>query len=168
MFFDKTQQSWRFRVCSFMGVAAKNVSGSTLHSALNLNDRKGSKLSAKSRRDLIVKWDGVDFLFVDEKSVIGRKLLVSMHEALCVAKGNDLPFGGMNVIFAGDFGQLPPVGQRSLYSCVRGHNMANTKVQADVFGRLLWLCIDVVVKLVQVMRQFGEENECFVDLLTRL
>ncbi|KAF8123176.1 hypothetical protein EV363DRAFT_1139644, partial [Boletus edulis] len=82
-FFDKTQQSRRFRVCSFMGVAAKNVSGSTLHSALNLNDRKGSRLSAKSRRDLIVKWDGVDFLFVDEKSVIGRKLLVSMHEALC-------------------------------------------------------------------------------------
>jgi hypothetical protein len=28
----------------------------------------------------------------------------------------DLPFGGMNIIFAGDFTQLPPVGGSSLYS----------------------------------------------------
>ncbi|KAF8123346.1 hypothetical protein EV363DRAFT_1180216, partial [Boletus edulis] len=37
-FFNHTRQGRRFRVCSFMGVAAENVSGSTLHSALNLNE----------------------------------------------------------------------------------------------------------------------------------
>ncbi|KAF8123177.1 hypothetical protein EV363DRAFT_1100578, partial [Boletus edulis] len=78
------------------------------------------------------------------------------------------PFGGVNVIFAGDFGQLPPVGQRALYSRVKCHSVSNPKVQADVFGRLLWLSVDDVVKLVQVMRQSGEENQLFVELLTRL
>lgn len=62
-----------------MGVAAKNVSGTTLHSALNLNERKDSRMTTKSIRDLIMKWEGVDFLFVDEVSVIGQKMMVSIH-----------------------------------------------------------------------------------------
>ncbi|KAF8123676.1 hypothetical protein EV363DRAFT_1114582, partial [Boletus edulis] len=83
-YFNRVGQSRWFRVCSFMGVAARNIYGSTLHAALNLNDRKGSKMSAKARRDLITKWEGVNFLFVDEVSVVGRRLLVSIHEALCI------------------------------------------------------------------------------------
>ena len=167
-FFKQAGQARRFRVCSFMGVAARNVARSTLHAALNLNDRKGSRLSAKSRRDLITKCEGVDFLLVDEVSVVGRKLLVTIHEALCIAKGNDLPFGDVNIIFAGDFAQLPPVGQRSLYSQTKGHNISNPNVQADVFGRLLWLSVDVVVLLTQSMRQSGDANKGFVELLGRL
>ncbi|KAF8059272.1 hypothetical protein FPV67DRAFT_1393684, partial [Lyophyllum atratum] len=33
-FFDTQNQSRRLRVCSFMGIAARNVSGMTLHAAL--------------------------------------------------------------------------------------------------------------------------------------
>ena len=167
-FFTRTGQARRFQVCSFMGVAARNVSGSTLHAALNLNERRGSGYSAKSRRDLIAKWEGVDFLLVDEVSVIGRKMLVSIHEALCIAKGNDLPFGGVNIVFAGDFAQLPPVGQRSLYCRTNGHNVSTPRAQSDVFGRLLWLSVDVVVLLTQVLRQSGNADIAFVELLSRL
>ncbi|KAF8130602.1 hypothetical protein EV363DRAFT_1146441, partial [Boletus edulis] len=69
-YFNHVGQSQRFHICSFMGIAARNVYGSTLHAALNLNDRKGSKMLAKARRDLITKWEGVDFLFIDEVSVV--------------------------------------------------------------------------------------------------
>lgn len=164
-FFRQVGQSRRFRVCSYMGVAARNVSGTMLHSALNLNERRGSGMNTKSIRDLITKWDGVDFLFVDEVSVIGRKMMVSIHKALCAAKGNDLPFGGMNIIFAGDFGQLPPVAQSALYKRSIGRKVSDPGVQADVFGRLLWLSVNVVVLLVDSMRQAGEENKRFVELL---
>ena len=167
-FFARTGQARRFRVCSFMGVAARNVSGSTLHAALNLNERMGSRYSARSKRDLIAKWEGVNFLLVDEVSVIGRKMLVSIHEALCIAKGNDLPFGGVNIVFAGDFAQLPPVGQRSLYCRTNSHNVANPRAQADIFVRLLWLSVDVIVLLTQVMRQSANADLTFVDLLFRL
>ncbi|KAF8546020.1 hypothetical protein OG21DRAFT_1370384, partial [Imleria badia] len=40
--------------------------------------------------------------------------------------------------------------------------------QADVFGRVLWLSIDVVVMLTEAMRHCGEENQEFMDLLFRL
>lgn len=106
-FFLWTGQAWRFRVCSLMGVAARNISGSTLHVALNLNERRGSRFSVKSRCDLIAKWEGVDFLLIDKVSVIGHKMFVSIHVALCITKGNNLPFGGVNIVFAGDFAQLP-------------------------------------------------------------
>ncbi|KDR65414.1 hypothetical protein GALMADRAFT_81911, partial [Galerina marginata CBS 339.88] len=33
-----------------------------------------------------------------------------------LANVHDKPFGGMNMIFAGDFAQLPPVGGERLYS----------------------------------------------------
>lgn len=78
-FFRQIDHSRQFCVCSYMGVAAKNVSGTTLHSALNLNERKDSRMTTKSIRDLIMKWEGVDFLFVDEVSVIGQKMMVSIH-----------------------------------------------------------------------------------------
>ncbi|KAF8122154.1 hypothetical protein EV363DRAFT_1140523, partial [Boletus edulis] len=100
--------------------------------------------------------------------VVGRRLLVSIHEALCIAKGNDMPFGGINIIFAGDFAQLPPVGQRSLYSRTRSRRVSNPGVQADLFGRLLWLSVGVVVLLTHIVRQSGSENAAFVDLLGRL
>ncbi|KAJ3843075.1 hypothetical protein F5878DRAFT_508978, partial [Lentinula raphanica] len=34
-FFQSTNQTRRFRLCSYTGVAANNISGMTLHSALN-------------------------------------------------------------------------------------------------------------------------------------
>lgn len=151
-----------------MGVAVRNVSGMMLHSALNLNERRGSRMTAKSICDLITKWEGVDFLFIDKVLVIRCKMIVAIHEALCTAKGNDLPFGGVNVIFAGDFGQLLPIAQSALYKRSVGRKFSDPGVQANVFGRLLWLSVSIVVLLVKSMRQAGEENIRFVELLDQL
>jgi hypothetical protein len=69
-------------------------------------------------------WEGVDYLFIDEISMIGCSLLYNISEALIEAKGNTSPFGGINVIFAGDFAQLPPVGDIRLSATV---DMSQTK-----------------------------------------
>ncbi|KAF8123345.1 hypothetical protein EV363DRAFT_1106481, partial [Boletus edulis] len=100
--------------------------------------------------------------------VIGHRLLVSIHEALCIAKGNDLPFGGVNIIFAGDFTQLPPVAQSALYARVKGNNISCSKTQLDMFGKVLWLSVSVVVFLTENMRQATDKNRPFVSLLGRL
>ncbi|KAF6758386.1 hypothetical protein DFP72DRAFT_1006126, partial [Ephemerocybe angulata] len=68
-FFIQRGERERLRLASFTGVAARNISGSTLHSALNLVQRKSKAGSDKSKRDLIALWEGVDFLFVDEVSM---------------------------------------------------------------------------------------------------
>ncbi|KAG1808509.1 hypothetical protein EV424DRAFT_1269690, partial [Suillus variegatus] len=39
-FFNRRGQDKRLRLTSFMGVAARNIAGMTLHSALNLNQRR--------------------------------------------------------------------------------------------------------------------------------
>ena len=167
-FFDRRNQSRRFRLSSYTGVAAKNISGMTLHAALCLNQRKSKGSSDKTRRDLISMWEGVDYLFVDEVSMIGCQLMLKISEALNDAKENQSPFGGMNIVFAGDFSQLPPVGDTRLFSQINTHDVKTRRGQESIFGKLLWLSVKTVVILDQVMRQSGERNNRFVDLLQRL
>ena len=155
-----------------MGVAAKNISGMTLHAALNLGCWKRSKSShLKGARDRIAMWDGVDYLFIDEVSMIGCQFLCQISEALTEAKGNTNAFGNINIIFAGDFAQLGPVGDSRLFSHVDTNNIArsnSTHGKKIMFGKLLWLSITTVVILTEIMRQSGPENIPFTQCLDRL
>ena len=56
-------------------------------------------------------WEGVDYLLVDEISMVGAQFLETINNALCSVKGNNSPFSNVSVIFIGDFVQLPPVAQ---------------------------------------------------------
>jgi hypothetical protein len=42
-------------------------------------------------------WEGVDYLFIDEVSMISCKFLCRISEALSPAKGDTRAFGGINV-----------------------------------------------------------------------
>jgi ATP-dependent DNA helicase PIF1 len=58
-------------------------------------------------------WTGVDILIVDEVSMMSKKLFDLLNElGRRVRKNSDRPFGGIQVIFSGDFYQLPPVGDK--------------------------------------------------------
>ena len=166
--FQRRKESRRFRLSSYTGVAARHISGMTLHSALSINQRSKGKAKNHTRRDLVAMWEGVGYLFIDEVSMIGCNFLLQISEALTEAKGNTAPFGGINVIFAGDFAQLPPVGQTRLYSHISTHGASTKQGQDMLFGKLLWLSVRTVVILRQVMRQQGEQNQSFVSLLERL
>ena len=169
-FFKRKQQSRRLRLASFTGAAAKNIGGTTLHTALCMNAASKKSTGTKTRTDLIAMWDGVDHLLVDEVSMIGCSLLVDIHNALVNATGRTEPFGGINIIFAGDFAQLPPVGDTKLYAHLNYNKLHvdTPSGQKTVFGKLLWRAIDTVVILTEQMRQAGEANAKFVSLLSRL
>ena len=123
-FFESKDQSRRFRVCSYMGIAARNVGGMTLHAALCLGQKKNG---AKSKENLMSMWNGVDFLLIDEVSMISCEFLLQISEALSNAKGNSLPFRGVNVIFAGDFAQLPPFQTRLYANLKSRYGIGTTK-----------------------------------------
>jgi ATP-dependent exoDNAse (exonuclease V) alpha subunit len=162
-YFNAHGEAQRLRLASFTGIAAKNINGTTLHTALTLNQgQKNWKVKGKMKTDLIAMWLGVDYLFVDEVSMTGCKLLLQIHEALVDAKGCTEPFDGISVIFAGDFAQLPPVSQTKIFSQTK-----STK-EAVVFRQLLWRSITTVVMLTEQMRQAGPENQQFVEMLSRL
>ena len=169
-FLDSRAQSRQLRLTSYTGVAACNISGMTLHSASSIKQKHKSGPS-NATHDLIAMWEGADYLFIDEISMIGCNFLVDISEALTAAKGNTTAFGGINVIFAGDFAQLPPIGQKRLFNHLDTRTVAQggTKAgQKTILGKLLWLSVTQVVILDKVMRQFGPENEPFMKLLGRL
>ena len=63
-FFIRRGQERRFRVASYTNVAAKTISGMTVHSALSLNQHKKGNANGKTRRDLTAMWEGVDFFLL--------------------------------------------------------------------------------------------------------
>ncbi|KAG1811911.1 hypothetical protein EV424DRAFT_1275663, partial [Suillus variegatus] len=67
------------------------------------------------------------------------------------------PYGGVNLIFAGDFGQLRPPKSNALYSYKLVKNLApatmqTIKGQSALHGAFLWRQVDTVVELKQNWR----------------
>lgn len=57
-------------------------------------------------------WLQTDVLVVDEVSMMSKKLFELCDAIAKKVRGNNLPFGGMQIVFSGDFYQLPPVGEK--------------------------------------------------------
>ena len=168
-FFDSRGEQRKFRLSSYMGIAAKNINGMTLHQLLSLNTKSSRRKNSKALQELKALWEGVMYLFIDEISMIGCKFLSYISETLCLALGDTRPFGGLSVIFAGDFAQLPPVKTTRLYARIdtrqREQNLA---FQQTVAGKMLWLSVDIIIQLKHLHRQQGSENARFQQLLSHM
>ena len=114
------KQGVDFQFAALQNLNAASVGGSTLHQALGLETggarrRKGqASLAALAKRVSRWRW-----LVVDEISMVSAKLLAQIDTKLRSlvhlhgtykqgADGMDRPFGGLNVLFVGDFFQLDP------------------------------------------------------------
>ncbi|KAA1478530.1 hypothetical protein DENSPDRAFT_845650 [Dentipellis sp. KUC8613] len=60
-FFHRRGEDRRLRLCSYMGVAARNINGVTLHAALCLKATNDTSDDTCSRADLPAMWEGVDY-----------------------------------------------------------------------------------------------------------
>jgi hypothetical protein len=144
-------------VTGLTGAAASNVRGSTLHSAVGIKVEKGEtdqKMTSKKKKE----WLDRQYLIVDEVSMMDSKLITKLHNKLCSAKSSTdrVKFGVVNIIFCGDFLQIPSVSEHRLYSNKPGSQ----------HGNHLWHSMNVIVKLKKQMRQ--AEDPQYADLLHRL
>ena len=107
--------------------------------------------------------EGVDYIFLDEVSMLACHDMYKISSQLAKASNiHDLPFGGMNVIFSGDFAQLPPVGGASLYSGQVGTQVDSglkPHLQEAALGKALWHQVITVVILRENMRQRTQTPE---------
>lgn len=91
-----------------------NCKAKTLHSwaGIGLGNGTIEHLITKIKKNKFLKevWKRTDILVVDEVSMLSLKLFNMLNEIGKVVRGNQKPFGGIQLIFSGDFYQLPPVG----------------------------------------------------------
>jgi ATP-dependent DNA helicase PIF1 len=105
-------------VTALTGCAAVllNCKAKTLHSwaGIGLGNGTIEQLVNKIKKNKFAKslWRGTDILVVDEVSMLSLKLFNTLNEIGKAVRGNFKPFGGIQMIFSGDFFQLPPVGDK--------------------------------------------------------
>lgn len=102
-------------VTAMTGSAAVLINGKTLHSwgSLGLGDRSAGYLAEKilASWPKKVKWQRCKVLIVDEVSMMNATFFNLFEEVARLVKGNENPFGGIQVVLLGDFYQLPPVAK---------------------------------------------------------
>lgn len=68
-----------------------------------------SKLKNKNSRRAAKRWLETDILVIDEISMMTPDLFEKLEEIARKIRGNNRPFGGIQLVLVGDFFQLPPV-----------------------------------------------------------
>ena len=98
----------------------------------------------------------VKYIFVDKVFIISCRDIYIINKQLALSQANsDIPFGGMNIIFAGDFAQLPPVMAKPLYDhTIRTFTTSSMTLrdQENAIGKAIWHQITIVIILKQNMR----------------
>jgi hypothetical protein len=165
-FFGKRNESHRIMILAPTGSAAALLNGSTYHSVLGINSTKDGDTSRNEHTAIAqvkARLDGVDYIFLDEVSMVACHDLYKISAQLAKARNIvDTPFGGINMIFAGDFAQLPPVGGHSFYNESVGTSVdasQTLKGQQSSIGKALWHQVTTVVILRQNMQQNKQSKE---------
>ena len=157
-FFKKRNESHRIIILAPTGSAAALLNGSTYHSVLAIgSEGNRTRNEQTSQRNVCERLDGVDYIFLDEISMVACHELYQISASLAKARNmTEVPFGGLNMIFAGDFAQLKPVFGSPLYSQTVGTSIdaaMSVRSQQSAIGKALWHQITTVVILRQNMRQ---------------
>ena len=100
--------------------------------------------------------------------MVSAELLSQISKQIVIAKwadpnSMDKPFGGVNIIFTGDLGQLHLVGSAFLFSTdlnshLKPHLKETKKGQDALFGASVWKQLTHVVELKQNVRARGDAD----------
>jgi hypothetical protein len=166
------QQYGRVHCIRFLaptGTAAKLIGGQTIHSGIGLCVRSQRLENAQSdwnlhatisdvkKAELCAEWKNVNFVLVDEVSMIGQDLLCELDSVLRMVRERPGEwFGGINIIFSGDFYQHEPVCKRALFMPIpkvapRMKKYEGTEAK-NRQGRIAWKQVDTVIELTEQKR----------------
>ena len=112
-------------VCALTGCAAVllNANATTIHSWAGIGIGNGTVeqliLKIKANKYSKKMWKQTEVLVVDEVSMLSLKLFDALNQIGKALRGNNRPFGGIQLVFSGDFYQLPPVGNKEDINTMR-------------------------------------------------
>ena len=141
------------------GIAATHMNGQTIHSwaGIGIKDYVSDRYltSLRDKKYFRDKMDKVKVLIIDEISMLHRNQLDAVDYVLKFFKQNDEPFGGVQVIFSGDFFQLPPIGEEWEESKDKFCFMSDAWVQSKVH-----ICY--------LTEQYRQKNNALNDILNEI
>ncbi len=151
----------KYAVTASTGIASTHINGTTIHSwsGVGIKDRLTSyDLDAlEEKQNLYKKWNDTSVLIIDEVSMLHATFINMLDQVAKHMRRNEIPFGGMQVVFTGDFFQLPPV--------VRGSSLAeNTGIFA--FQSKAWNEAKPVV--CYLSEQFRQDDDMLSSLLNAI
>ncbi|MDR3317026.1 MAG: AAA family ATPase [Puniceicoccales bacterium] len=155
----------RMAVLAPTGMAAMNagLGAVTIHSLFSIPPVNGGYFDVESftiRRRTAKILKGIDYLVVDEISMVRPDLFDLMESMARRARGKEVFFGGICLLLVGDFHQLPPVirsEERDLFAAHYGSGNAYLFDAKCLRGR----CLSVV----QLSKIFRQSSEKFLAIL---
>ena len=150
--------------------AAFMIGGETLHALLKINPKLVPEqdlppLKGEVLRELQDIFANVELIVIDEKSMVGLHMLYMIHKRLTEIKPRkaEEPFGGVSIVFMGDFAQLPPVGDKPMY-----YTDPKDLSPYQVKGVELFKLFDNTIIFDEIMRQKGDSQQRFRECLEKL
>jgi ATP-dependent DNA helicase PIF1 len=149
------------QVCALTGCAAVllQAKAKTVHSWAGIGLANGDALNIISRvvnnKHKKKNWLYTDVLIIDEVSMMSSKLLDILDAIGRKVRRVNKPFGGIQLLFSGDFYQLPPVGNRD-----------DDETMKYCFESSIWEDIfDIEIHLIQIFRQ---TDETYANILNQI
>jgi len=143
------------------GVAAVNISGTTVNTGLAIPKHAGMNLPPlpdQKKTLLRLSFSELKLLIIDEISMVSNNRLLHIHQRLKEIFGTSSSklFAGISIIVVGDLHQLPPIQQKPIF-CRYDNNAYNLSHPWHEFK---------MIELVEIMRQ--KDDQPFIELLNRL
>jgi len=167
------------------GTAAFIIGGQTIHSFMGMGIGEETLaeifIKIKNRSSIYRTLAELDVLIIDEVSMMDTSLFENISRLLCYVKSHHLkdegllqkPFGGIQIIFIGDFCQLAPVNGTYCFlselwkdACIKVIMLDELVRQNDdvLFQKILQIirkgkCTDNILKVLNALRntQFDDE-----------
>lgn len=105
-------------ICASTGLASCNIGGTTVHkfSGFGIGNRAIEQLYMMVSKNptALKRWRATKIIIIDEVSMIEGEYLDKLEAIARRVRNNNNPFGGIQVVFTGDFFQLPPVTKNGM------------------------------------------------------
>jgi len=150
-------------VCAMTGCAGVilNCNARTLHSWSGIKLAKGTKeavvTSVLKNKYAVKVWKKTKILILDEVSMLSQKVFEIIEEIARATRLSGLPFGGLQVIFTGDFFQLPPVGSEA-------------EVNSDkfCFESPIWKRVFSKENHIELRTMFRQTDPKYIEILSQI
>ncbi len=103
----------KYAVTASTGIASTHIGGTTIHSWSGIGIKQ--RLHAydidalEEKQNLYKRWNETQVLIIDEVSMMHASFVDMLDKLAKSMRRSDKPFGGIQVVFTGDFYQLPPI-----------------------------------------------------------